>query len=102
MLQEDDEGSYSCVAENVLGQTVITAYLDVNHSQVKIFELNKKYVVYKNISPFCSKKGYPTISHNFETKLISRTYRLKWYPIMKMWCVTLKNTKVFTSYNMPS
>ena len=38
MLQEDDEGSYSCVAENVLGQTVITAYLDVNHSQVKIFE----------------------------------------------------------------
>ena len=47
MLQEDDEGSYSCVAENVLGQTVITAYLDVNHSQVKIFELNKKYVEYK-------------------------------------------------------
>lgn len=33
-VQEDDEGSYSCVAENVLGQTVITAYLDVNHSQM--------------------------------------------------------------------
>ena len=52
MLQEDDEGSYSCVAENVLGQTVITAYLDVNHSQVKIFELNKKYVEYKNIDHY--------------------------------------------------
>ena len=51
MLQEDDEGSYSCVAENVLGQTVITAYLDVNHSQVKIFELNKKYVDY-HLAPF--------------------------------------------------
>ena len=52
MLQEDDEGSYSCVAENVLGQTVITAYLDVNHSQVKIFELNKKYKGYKNIDHY--------------------------------------------------
>ena len=49
MLQEDDEGSYSCVAENVLGQTVITAYLDVNHSQVKIFELNKNILSIKNI-----------------------------------------------------
>ena len=33
----------------MLGQTVITAYLDVNHSQVKIFELNKNILSIKNI-----------------------------------------------------
>jgi len=32
MVQEDDEGSYSCVAENVLGQTVMVAYLNVNYA----------------------------------------------------------------------
>lgn len=33
-FQEDDEGSYSCVAENVLGQTSSVAYLSVNSAQV--------------------------------------------------------------------
>ena len=35
-FQEDDEGSYSCVAENVLGQTANVAYLSVNSAQVNI------------------------------------------------------------------
>ena len=35
-FQEDDEGSYSCVAENVLGQTTNVAYLSVNNAQVNI------------------------------------------------------------------
>ena len=35
-FQEDDEGSYSCVAENVLGQTSNVAYLSVNSAQVNI------------------------------------------------------------------
>ena len=50
-FQEDDEGSYSCVAENVLGQTSSVAYLSVNSAQVRSshssqFSFLKNWILY--------------------------------------------------------
>ena len=33
---EDDEGRYTCAAENVLGQTELVSYLTVNTSQASV------------------------------------------------------------------
>ena len=55
-FQEDDEGSYSCVAENVLGQTSSVAYLSVNSAQVIIIEtVECSILIDKQLRPNISK-----------------------------------------------
>ena len=34
VVSQEDEGRYTCAAENVLGQTELVSYLTVNYSQV--------------------------------------------------------------------
>ena len=45
VVSQEDEGRYTCAAENVLGQTELVSYLTVNYSQVIVSHWLKSSIV---------------------------------------------------------